>query len=127
MAQSLAVILLGHGSRVEAANKPLIEMAGMVSRLLGGARVEGAFLQMASPSLEDAVAALVAEGHRDIALVPFFLYSGAHVTEDIPQKAAELRAAHPGVGIFITQHLGVHPLLAELVVERVRCATERSI
>lgn len=127
MSDGLAVIILGHGSRVEIANRPLVEMAEMVSRLLGETRVEGAFLQMAAPSLEEAVDALVAEGRREIAVVPFFLYPGAHVTEDIPQKAFELREKHPGVEIFVTQHLGVHPLLAELVVERVNSAKERPI
>lgn len=122
---TFAVIILGHGSRVAAANGPLQEVAAMVSEKLTGTLVIPAFLQLAEPSLEDAVARLVAGGVSAIAIHPFFLYPGAHVTEDVPAKAEELRRAHPGVHITVTDHLGVHPLLADLVVERVRRGAER--
>lgn len=119
--KKFAVVVLGHGSRVAAANEPLCGIAEMVGENLGVTAIP-AFLQLAGPSLEEAVEKLVAQGYREIVVAPFFLYPGAHVTEDIPAKAEELEAAHPGIGITVTEHLGVHPLLAELVAERVRNA-----
>lgn len=121
--REFAVVVLGHGSRVASANAPLGGIAELVGQSLG-VPVLQAFLQLASPSLEEAVGKLVEDGWGRIVVAPFFLYPGAHVTEDIPAKAEELKAAHPGLEITVAEHLGVHPLLAELVAERVRKAQE---
>jgi sirohydrochlorin cobaltochelatase len=118
-----AVILLGHGSRVQSANEPLATVAGWCAERMPGVRVQGAFLQLAEPGLEDTVNRLVAEGVGKLCIVPFFLYRGAHVREDIPELVDKLRADHPNIVITIGEHLGVHPLMADIVAERVRKAT----
>lgn len=109
------VVVLGHGSRVATANEPLLEVARMASERLGGAPVEGAFLQMASPTLAEAVEKLYSIGARRIHVVPFFLYPGAHVTEDIPAEVERLNVLYPSVDFILTGHLGVHPLMADIV------------
>jgi len=111
-----AVILLGHGSRVASANAPLVEAASMVLKRLPGTRVSPAFLQLAEPSLAEAVA-LLDEGKKIVvAIVPFFLYPGAHVTDDIPAEVERLRALHPAITLRLTGHMGIHPLMADIVV-----------
>ena len=115
-----AVVLLGHGSRLDEGNRGLHEVANRVAEQLGGPPVEAAFLQLARPGLEEAVERCVARGAHRIVVVPFFLFPGAHVQEDIPSILAELESRHPGVELHLGRVLGDHPKLAEAAAERAR-------
>jgi sirohydrochlorin ferrochelatase len=114
-----AVILLGHGSRVGSANTPLAEMAKMISARLGGVEVEIAFLQLAQPTLEKSVMKAYEKGARKIAVMPFFLFSGAHVLEDIPGEIERLTSKLGELEIILCPHLGLHPRIAEAAAERI--------
>jgi sirohydrochlorin ferrochelatase len=119
-----AVVLLGHGSRLPEANEALGEVARDLRSLLGGGWVEVAFLQLARPSLPDAVADCVTAGAGRIVIQPFFLFPGAHVLEDIPRAVEGLRRDHRHVEVVLAPHLGSHPKLAEIVCERLREVAE---
>lgn len=112
-----ALVLIDHGSRRAAANEQLDAVAERV-RARGGLHVEAAHMELASPSLADALAGCVAAGATDVIVVPYFLGPGRHVTEDIPRLASEAAAHHPGVRVRIAPPLGVHDLLADLVLAR---------
>ena len=113
-----AVVLLGHGSRVQSANQGLHEVAAQVAAKLDAMPMEVAFLQLAEPGLEDAVARCVAAGARHIVVVPFFLFPGAHVRKDIPETLDQLATRHPGVELLLADVLGGHSKLAEVAAER---------
>ena len=115
-----AVVLLGHDSRLAGGTCGLEPVAARVAALLGGARVEEAFLQLAQPNLDEAVARCVAAGAERIVVVPFFLFPGAHVQEDIPQALERLAAVYPRVTLHLAEVLGGHPKLAEVAAERAR-------
>jgi len=117
---SEAVVLLGHGSRLADGNRGLERVAAQVAERLGGVQVEVAFLQLAEPDLDAAVARCAAAGAEHIAVVPFFLFPGAHVQEDIPQALQRLSAVYPRVTLRLAEVLGDHPKLAEVAVERAR-------
>lgn len=119
MGNSDAVIVLGHGSRLKEANGPLFDVARMVSERMGGITAGAAFLQIASPTLEDEVSRLRGLGARTIRIVPFFLYPGAHVLHDIPDEVKRLGSLFPDIELILTEHLGVHPLMADIVADRV--------
>lgn len=117
---SEAVVLLGHGSRLADGNRGLERVAAQVAERLGGVRVEVAFLQLAEPDLDAAVARCAAAGAEHIAVVPFFLFPGAHVQEDIPQALQRLAVVYPRVTLRLADVLGDHPKLAEVAAERAR-------
>ena len=49
-------------------------------------------------SLDNVVAALVAEGHAEIVVTALFLSAGGrHVKQDLPDRVADLAGAHPQV------------------------------
>jgi len=114
------VVLLGHGSRRAEANRGLEQVARAVGSLLDGEVVEIAYLQLARPGLAEAVERCVAAGARRVAVVPFFLFTGAHVLDDIPAEVERLRALHPGVIISVGRVLGDHPKLAQAAADRAR-------
>lgn len=117
--ESDAVILLGHGSRQHEANQGLEGVARQVAALLGAVRVEVAFLQLARPGFAEAADRCVAAGARKVVVLPFFLFPGAHVREDITYEMERLRACHPGVEFCAAEVLGGHPKLAEAAADRV--------
>jgi sirohydrochlorin ferrochelatase len=114
-----AVIILGHGSRSEGADKAVQRVAAEVKKRGGYEVVEQAFLQHTPPGLIDAIEACVRKDAGRIVIVPFFMQSGAHVTRDIPALIEEARKKHSGVEILMTDFVGAHPLMTEIVMELV--------
>ena len=114
-----AVIILGHGSRRQGAGDPLRRLAAAVRQRGGYALVEHAFIQYASPTFSEAVDRVVAAGAERVVVVPFFIQPGNHVTEDIPRMVREAQGVHPSLSIRVSDHVGAHPLMAQIVEELV--------
>ncbi len=114
-----AILLMAHGSRIPEANDTVHEIAKMVKDLGGFDIVEVSFRESHPPNIQEGIDACVARGADRILLVPYFLYLGAHVLEDLPRELEEARLRHPGVKMAMGRHLGVHRRLAELVVDRI--------
>jgi precorrin-8X/cobalt-precorrin-8 methylmutase len=115
-----AVLLLGHGSRIREANESLYPIAEMVKSKSSLAIVKPVFLQFASPTLLEGIGYCLAQGVDEIIIHPYFLYSGAHVLQDIPAMIEKIRQNHPAVRIRLTPPLGIHDRLAEIVLERLQ-------
>jgi sirohydrochlorin ferrochelatase len=114
-----AILLMAHGSRVPEANDAVREIAALVKGMTGFDIVEVAFREQHLPNIQQGVDSCVAQGAARIILMPYFLYMGAHVQEDLPEEMAEAKLRHPGVEFAMGRHLGVHRKLAEIEVERI--------
>lgn len=114
-----AILLLGHGSRAVGANDTLSAIAALVKGETGAALVEVAFLPPHFPGIQEGVERCVAQGAARILLYPYFLYAGAHVLKDLPERIEQARRRHPGLELILGEPLGVHPKLAEIVRERI--------
>lgn len=117
-----AIVLIDHGSRRPEANAMLDAVAEVLRRRVPERIVAVAHMELAPPSLADAVAACVEAGARDIVVHPYFLAPGAHATRDIPAQAAEVAARHPDVSIRVSEPLGVHEGLIDAILTRVDSA-----
>ncbi len=113
-----AVLLLGHGSKRNEANDILRETARALHEMKTFGVVEPAFLQLAPPDFHTALEGLLDRGYRDITVMPYFLYCGAHVVKDIPGEMDLAREKYPDLKMRITGNLGFHENLLEIVVER---------
>ncbi|MDA8064686.1 MAG: CbiX/SirB N-terminal domain-containing protein [Thermaerobacter sp.] len=113
------VVLLGHGSRSAQANTDLAAVARLIREHTGWPVVEPAFMELARPSLEEAVSRLAAAGARQVVVMPFFLFPGMHVRRDIPGQIQTLRERFPGLEVTFARHLGVDRRLAELAAQRI--------
>ncbi|MGB9965120.1 CbiX/SirB N-terminal domain-containing protein [Halobacterium hubeiense] len=111
-----AVLLVGHGSRREESNEQVRTLAAdLESRL--GVPVDAGFLELAEPSLADAIDAL-APSVSSIAVVHLSLFAASHVKNDVPAALRRARADHPEVSFENGSHLGVHPALVDLLDDR---------
>ena len=120
------MILVDHGSRELAANAQLEKIAALLRARLPGRLVCAAHMELAAPSLDEAIDACVAEGARDILIHPYFLGPGRHSTCDIPRMAEEAAARHPELRVRVTAPLGVHPGIVDAILDRLREGGESS-
>ncbi len=115
-----AILLIAHGSRHEPANEDLRRMAEDLALRGDYPIVEAAFLELAEPDIPAGGAACVARGAGRVLMIPYFLSAGVHLIRDLTAARDGLMATHPGVEFVLGRPLGPHPLLEQLVVERVR-------
>ncbi|MDE3181150.1 MAG: CbiX/SirB N-terminal domain-containing protein [Acidobacteriota bacterium] len=118
-----AIILFAHGSRVEEANERVRALAGRVQNEGGFANVRTAFLEMAEPGLGRAIDEAVRAGARRVVVLPYFLTTGVHLRQDLPELLSRERVAHPEVEFLMTESLEGHPLLASILLERIHEAS----
>jgi sirohydrochlorin ferrochelatase len=114
-----AVMLMAHGSRIPEANDAVREIAAMVKEMTEIEIVEVSFREQHPPDIQQGIDTCVAKGAERIILIPYFLYMGAHVREDLPREMEEARGRYPHVAFVMGSHLGAHRKLAEIVVERI--------
>lgn len=122
--KDVGVILFGHGSRVAEANQSVANVTEAMARSGGFPLTATAFLELAEPDLPQAVASLVAQGAKQILVVPYFLTLGIHLRRDLPRIVEELESIHPGVHIQVTEPLDGHPALLEIVMARAHSALQ---
>ncbi|MER2555357.1 MAG: CbiX/SirB N-terminal domain-containing protein [Thauera sp.] len=101
-----ALVLFGHGARDPEWAGPMRRIRDTVCARAGAPRVALAFLEFMAPTLPEAIATLVAEGARRVAVVPIFLAQGGHLKRDLPVLLDEARAAHPGCEITLATAAG---------------------
>jgi sirohydrochlorin ferrochelatase len=118
-----AILLIAHGSREADANADLHHVADCLRRR-GEAIVNASFLELAEPGILEGGRRCVQAGAERVVLVPYFLSAGVHVRRDLAQAHQELAKAFPEVEFVLAEPLGRHPLLVEVVAERVREAVE---
>ncbi|HEV2949087.1 MAG TPA: CbiX/SirB N-terminal domain-containing protein [Gemmataceae bacterium] len=123
---NVALLLIAHGSRQEEANDDLRDVVAQMRKQGDFAFVEGAFLELAEPTIEEGGARCVELGAKRVVMLPYFLSAGVHVRQDLTAIRGKLAERFPEVDFRLAEPLGPHPLLLEIVAQRARQATSRS-
>ncbi|CAB4275256.1 unnamed protein product [Prunus armeniaca] len=97
------VIIVDHGSRRKESNLMLNEFVSMFKERTGYPIVEPAHMELAEPSIHVAFNSCVLQG----------------ANRDIPSLTAEAAKEHPGVSYLVTAPLGLHPLLVDVLNDRI--------
>ena len=118
------LLLVGHGTRSDAGVAEFTRFVGQVRARTHGLvpAVDGGFIELARPSVADAVARLVAPGAggpQAIVAVPLVLTAAGHGKGDIPAALARELARHPGLSCCYGRPLGPHPALQDIVAARI--------
>jgi sirohydrochlorin ferrochelatase len=116
------ILLVDHGSRRPEANAQLEALAERLRGRVPDAVVATAHMELAEPTIAQALDACVAAGAGEIVVHPYFLGPGSHTTHDIPRLVAEAAARHPGVSVRVSEPLGLHDKIVDVVLERVKDA-----
>ena len=111
---------MGHGSKAKNFDSAMKRIAGSL-RKGPFSSVHCAYLEITAPSIPEAIGRAVREGAKEIRVVPYFVLSGRHIREHIPQIAAEERARWKGKAkITLCPYLGFDERIAAVVKDRLR-------
>lgn len=113
-----AVLLIAHGSRRAAANEDLVQLAQLVAERGRYLIVEVSYLEITEPTIAAGGRSCVERGARRVLMLPYFLSAGVHVVNDLESQRTALAAGFPQTEFVMCPHLGLHPLMAEIVLER---------
>lgn len=114
-----AVILLGHGSRVEKAGGDMERVAAILKERHGFPMVEYCFMSRLPPHFPETLAGLVARGATQVLVIPYFLHTGLHIRLDIPEMMQHEAAKYPGLRLQLGGNLGYDDILVDLVRKRI--------
>jgi sirohydrochlorin ferrochelatase len=113
-----AIIIIDHGSRYPAANNALDGVVQATQHAAPNVLVVGAHMELADPTIEAAFNTCVEKGATHIIAHPYMLAPGRHAIRDIPNMVLEAAKAHPNVTVDITDPLGLHPNIIQVILDR---------
>ncbi len=114
-----AILLIDHGSRHAEANALLDDIADQVRKRTPESIIEVAHLEISEPDIAEGIDACVKKGATQIIVHPFFLGPGRHTSEDIPEQVERAARKHPNIRIRISEPLGGHDALIDVILDRV--------
>lgn len=117
-----AVLIVAHGSREKSAQQEFKRLVGKYRKRHPGWKISHAFLELAEPSIPQALESL-AVSSQEIQVLPLFLFVAKHVRKHIPEILAAFRKNHPKVKIKLAQPLGADEKLLDILDRRVRPLT----
>jgi sirohydrochlorin cobaltochelatase len=89
------VLLFAHGARDPRWAEPFEAVAARVRAADASLQVRLAYLELMTPTLQDAGRDLALAGCDRVEIVPLFLGAGGHVRKDLPELQRGLEAAFP--------------------------------
>ena len=114
-----ALVLIAHGSRRQASNQEVMDLASRLQQSAGDRYqlIEAGFLEIAEPSIPEAIETCIESGATAVVVVPYFLAAGRHVVEDIPKIVEPVAERHPQVTIRISEHIGMSDSMTRLILD----------
>ena len=118
---SRVLIVIAHGSRIEAANLEFMAMLQTIDyAALGYDNIAGAFLEAACPSLERTVSQLEEQkAANSIDIYPMFFNKGRHVEQDIPNLVQLLTGKHSHIAFRLLPYFGSYPALGTAIGQHI--------
>jgi len=113
------LLIAAHGSRLSSSNDELQLLVEKVSANLDVAfdGVEVAFLEFASPSLDNVLVDFFKSQATEVVVLPYFLSAGIHVMNDIPREIQKALDQWPDKKITVLPHIGALDTMASVIVE----------
>src|SRR5262245_51578729 len=108
------VLVVGHGTREPAGIVEFHEVVRRLAERLTPLPVEAGFLELAEPTIAEAVDRLASQGVRTLTVAPVILFAAGHAKRDIPEAVAHVAARHAGLTWRSAEPLGLHPRLVAL-------------
>lgn len=127
MTKDAGLLLVGHGSRSPESEAEMRALAERVTGALPGVAVELGYLEMSEPPAGVMLDKLVANGCRNIVVLPLMLLAAGHGKSDVPAVVVEGRQRHPQVEITFGSPLGVARELVSTLGDHIDAAGAREL
>ncbi|MEF2967357.1 precorrin-3B C(17)-methyltransferase [Paenibacillus sp. M1] len=113
-----AVLLMGRGSNDSDANSELCKLSRLLWERTSYLSVESCFIAVAKPSLQEGLKRCLTLGARKIIVLPFLLFTGV-LMKQCEEEVRRFAADHPQIEVEIGGYIGTHPLLTDMLAERI--------
>jgi precorrin-8X/cobalt-precorrin-8 methylmutase len=117
------LVLVGRGTTDPDANGDIAKVARMLEEGMGFGSVQVCYSGTAKPLVAEGLRAAALQGYRRLVVLPFFLFDGVLVKR-IYAAADALQERESALEILKAGYLGVHPYVADVMIERAREAVE---
>jgi sirohydrochlorin cobaltochelatase len=109
------IVLFAHGARDPGWARPFEEIRERVRSSRPEYPIEIAYLELMSPTLEEAIESVLSEGALAVTVFPLFMAQGGHLKQDLPKILDAIRASHPHVPIALESALGEAPEILDAI------------
>ena len=116
----LGFLLVGHGTRSTRGQDQFRELYAKFAEQIRPAESELAFLELAQPSIPQAIERLASKGTKQFVCMPLLLFTAGHALRDIPEAVQEAAAANGLQCINQTPSLGTASPILNLSALRFR-------
>lgn len=103
------IVLFAHGARDPEWARPFEAIRDRVRQSRPECPIALAYLEAMSPTLEEAIDEVIAEGAVSVTVFPLFMAQGGHLKQDVPRILAAIRATRPHVPISLESAIGDVP------------------
>ena len=105
----IGLILIAHGSRDQRWREPFEKLLADIKSGIRDDCIFLAYMDVASPTLHDAVSGAVKRGIKKLRVLPLFMAGGGHVEYDIPVQVEKVKGAFREVEIELLKPVGEIP------------------
>lgn len=109
------IVLFAHGARDPQWAQPFEEIRERVRAKRPEYPIELAYLELMSPTLEEAIQSVVREGALAVTVFPLFMAQGGHLTQDLPRILEAIRPSYPHIPISLEPPIGEVPEILEAI------------
>lgn len=117
--QQFGIVIAGHGSRDADGIREFEQLVELVRERAPQHQVSHGYLEFASPTIDQAIAGQVSAAAKQIVMVPGILLAATHAKNDLPSELLTFAREHPDTDFHFGAPLGLHPLLLQVVQQRI--------
>ena len=112
-----ALLIVDRGSREPDVRQELQEICSLAKRRAGYDYADYCFLEVLPPFIAEGIEKCVGSGAGFITIMPYFLYPGMKLKDTVKQSAQIGKSKN--LKMAITKPLSYHPMMAQLISERI--------
>lgn len=118
-AEEITVVFVGRGTSLTEANADHVRLGRVLHEAGGYANVLPAFIQIAGPTVAEALDLAYGVGNRKIVVMPHYLFTG-RLDVWVHRACEEWSADHPEADVRVADPIGACPELVDVIVARYR-------
>ncbi len=112
-------LVVGRGAKDSKTQQDFKKLVKIFTQLGNFKKVQGCFFDVARPSFEEMLQKIILSTPKNLLVVPYFLFNG-YLIGKIKEKLKLLSKENPAIQFHLTEPLGKHPLLFQLMDKRVK-------
>jgi len=123
---TFGIVVAGHGSRDPDGIQEFEQLVELLKKRAPEHIVSHGYLEFASPTIDQAVITQLDAGAQHVVMVPGVLLAASHAKNDMPSELLTFAQNHPDIDFHFGAPLGLHPLLLQVIQERIVAAEAQS-